>query len=189
MCCACPGVCYVERQNGDADSTEREIQMNTGIAENYPEDYIGRRDLRPSAQLPGSGTDARVRCEFVGSDRIAVCPNVFRAREEPSLRSWIRANPRMESRGARTLKNTSTSSRGSWSHPDAYGSISTRSSGYRPRNSFSNGAKMRRAMVMGQAILMRPLGCSRWLSNNRFPPAGFGALACRSANTPCRSPS
>jgi hypothetical protein len=65
---------HVERQDGDADSTEGEIQMNTRIAENYPEDYIRSRDLRTSAQLPGSRAYAGVREQFVGSDRIAAAP-------------------------------------------------------------------------------------------------------------------
>jgi hypothetical protein len=36
---------HVERQNGDANSTEGEMQMNAGIAENYLEDNVGSRDL------------------------------------------------------------------------------------------------------------------------------------------------
>src|ERR1700693_262955 len=84
---------HVQRQNGDAESTQREIKMNDRVADHNPEQYIWDCNLRTSGQLPGSKAYAGVRYEFVKSARIAVCRNVFRAREESSLRSWIGPDP------------------------------------------------------------------------------------------------
>jgi hypothetical protein len=49
------------------------------------------------------------------------------------------------------------------------GSIFTRRSGNRSRNSLSNGATASRAMVTGHATLISPLGRERWPSRNSPP--------------------
>src|ERR1700692_4080041 len=106
------------------------------------------------------------------SSGLAGLPNAFTyaglAKSPRAVPGYDRTR-RTESFGALSLKNTSTSSRGSWSQPKEYGSISIFRDGKRVMNSLSRGASISRAIVSGHAILIVPLGSERRASKNSSP--------------------